>query len=652
MAMSSGISRFFSWYRSPARWLHLIADGLESRRPTNSVAVWGSRKMRFTAPSPFPGRFDPTRHPALLGIMDWLAPSNTATVVTIMGCVQSGKSTVIQLWLGQQIDERPGMFRVVVPDGDSIKSWQANKVEKLFEAVDVFAYLRERTHDREHALGSIEYVGGHLSIRAAGTAQTFAEAAIRNMVLDDTDRYPKTKEGDVVALAKARTATYHLSGGKVLVVSTPTTKDGVINQSWLAGSMRKYWVPCRHCGAFQPLEPHRMVWTPGDYRSVHMVCMYAECRGKVTQREMSAMLQLGEWRASKPEMVGDHESCHMWAALVPYEMYSWEHYARAFEVAETAEAAGNYEKMQTFTNHVLALPYEFASDKRLDEIGKLLLARVKRTPPFVVSELPIRVVTAGADVQKEWIETTVAGFGPGYETWVLNHHQHRGHYTDAENWSDWAEWIISLTPKVRAVCIDGGFQHTSTAAPGLSVSAQLRLLFPLFAEAGIAVWITRGMGGEGPLWPGPRPPMNLPDSNASLVSIRVDFGKDWIYQSIRAWADGLLTTGPNFIHIDNRRSRHFVASLMSERLARKEDHVGKTKYVRRAAKGATEVLDDLVLCRAAVDALAGAIENPVERAQFLALMNPAPTSPSPRPVRESRRARRDDREDQPSDWVP
>lgn len=590
--------------RTACELYELFSKTLLERIPTNDIALWSSQNIEFRPPAPFPGNFDPDRHPAQRELMRLLGPENPAKKFTIRAGSQCGKTLLEIAYLLCEQDERPGDFRVVLPDGESSKSFQTMKFRPVLSSIPAFSYLANRDRDREFRAGGIAFDSGHISFRTAGSKQTFAQDSLRVVVLEDVDRAPPQPEGDIVALAESRTRAYSFSGGRVLIISTPTTEDGTVHQEWLKSSQRQFWVPCPVCGAFQVLEPSRMTWTAGDYSTVRMTCA-ENCGGSFSQTDLMPSLQVGEWRPGKPELVGICEGFYMWDGVVPQEMAPWTDYARAYELAETAEAAGNPKPMQTFVNHRQGLPYRFVSDKRLDEIGSWLARTAAQTPPIDPHSPLMRIHTVGADVQPGWIESLAVGHGRGSEVWVRSHKKHRGSYTDPDHWKAWAQWVVDLDPRPAAVCVDGGWQRRDKDGPGMSVTLQLTALVDFFRQHGVAVWMTIGRASSRikatSIWPASAPePFNMQATGEmGKVVVNVDVGKDRVYGSIAEMYKANKTAGPGVIHLHKELTRGFFASLMSERRARKEDRAGSTRYVKRTPKARTEGLDCLVLTLAA-----------------------------------------------------
>jgi len=95
-----------------------------------------------------------------------------------------------------------------------------------------------------------------LVLTGANSATGLRSMPARYVFLDEVDAYPGDVdgEGDPIALAEARTATFgHRK--KLFLVSTPTIKGlSRIEREYEASDQRRYFVPCPHCGVMQWLQ--------------------------------------------------------------------------------------------------------------------------------------------------------------------------------------------------------------------------------------------------------------------------------------------------------------------------------------------------------------------------------------------------------------
>ena len=117
----------------------------------------------------------------------------------------------------------------------------------------------------------------------------------RYLFLDEVDGYPGDVEGegDPILLAERRSATFQRR--KILLVSTPKTKDlSRIERKYEASDQRRYFVPCPHCHEQQTLELENLRWSEGRPREAEYAC--AHCGALIGERHETWMLEHGEWR--------------------------------------------------------------------------------------------------------------------------------------------------------------------------------------------------------------------------------------------------------------------------------------------------------------------------------------------------------------------
>lgn len=89
---------------------------------------------------------------------------------------------------------------------------------------------------------------------SAGSPSNLAMRAIRIVLLDEIDKYETTKEGDPVALAEERTATFTTNRLSIRACSPTWKETSRIYKSYMEGDQRKPFVECPHCGHSQVLD--------------------------------------------------------------------------------------------------------------------------------------------------------------------------------------------------------------------------------------------------------------------------------------------------------------------------------------------------------------------------------------------------------------
>ena len=214
-----------------------------------------------------------------------------------------------------------------------------NSRQRIDPLIEESAALRSlvrpaRSRDSGNTMLSKEFAGGILIMTGANSAVGLRSIPARYILLDEVDAYPASsdEEGDPVTLAEARSLTF-AHRRKVLLISTPTVKGfSRIEREYEASDMRRYFVPCPHCGTPQVLFFERLKWDKGKPETAAYHC--ASCETPIAEHHKTAMLAAGEWRATgeaqDPTTIGFHLS----ALYSPVGWLSWEAIARAWEAAQ------------------------------------------------------------------------------------------------------------------------------------------------------------------------------------------------------------------------------------------------------------------------------------------------------------------------------
>ena len=403
--------------------------------------------------------------------------------------------------------------------------------------------------------------GSSLSLVGANSPGGFRRITARVVLFDEVDGYPTGgagMEGDQIALGTKRSETFW--NRKIVVGSTPTVKGlSRIDRSWEESDQRRYFVPCPHCGEFQPLEwggpdtPHGFKWDKdeagnGIPESVYYVCRENGC--VIHDVDKPEMVSDGEWRATKS--FNGHAGFHIWAG------YSLFPNAWVNLVAEWLRVKDDPLSRQTFINLVLGECYEDRGDKALNE--EKLVARCEIWP----GEVPdgVAVLTVGVDTQDSRFEIEVVGWGRNEESWSIDYETIEG---DLETPDPWLRLDAHLKRTwyradghgfvAMAVCIDSGGHHTQKVYD----FAKDRL--------GRRVWAIKGesaIGGKrSPVWPAKKPSRKTKASFRPII-LGVNAAKDSVRSRLH-----IEKPGPGYMHFPADRDIGYFAQLTSERSVRK-----------------------------------------------------------------------------------
>lgn len=424
-----------------------------------------------------PGRWKTSRVPYAKEWLDSVADPYVHTVV-LMTSSQVGKSEVLNNICGYFIHHDPCPILLMQPTLDRAKDYSKKRIAPMIRDTPALAAVtsNESSRDSDNTTLSKSFVGGHLLIVGANAASALASNPIRVILADEVDRYPQDvdDEGSPLALAIVRTRTF--TNRKVVITSTPTTKDNSeIESSYEETDKRRYFVPCPHCGKMQTLkfketndgeDTFRLIWEvdPEDDEKVTEVYYACEEGCLIEPHHKLRMLEEGEWISERPHSgkVGFHINAlySVW--------YSWKEIAEDFIKASKQAKSGRPERLKVFVNTTLGETWD-ANNEKSDVTG--LESRAEE----YAAEVPLGVlaITAGVDVQPDRIECEIVGWGMDYESWSLDYQIFYGDTNKPQVWQELKSALSKefeceredargerLIRTIDAACIDSGGHNT------------------------------------------------------------------------------------------------------------------------------------------------------------------------------------------------
>ena len=381
-------------------------QALASLQPPEDLTVseWAERYRVLdakTSGSPGPWRNDKT--PYLVGIMDELCNYETEEVIFVKPTQVGGTETILNS-IGRIIQQDPSPTMVVYPSDTLWESIKKNRIDPMLNASPE---LKRRYHESDSSVSELQFDGMYLVIVGSNSPSQLASRPIRNLFLDEVDKYPgaSKKESDPISLATERTKTFR--NRKIFKTSTPTLMTGHI---WIAmeaaDQIRHYFVPCPHCGEYIELVwqqvkfPNEDGMTYAD-RAEFAVYECQNCHGIITDRHKPEMLRHGEWRTVE-EKTQFPRKVAFWINTLYSPFVRFSEMVKAFLTSKD-----DPDLFQNFTNSWLAEPWE---DTKLKTNADLVLERQTTLPEFIVPKWA-RLLTAGIDVQETSIYYTIRAWG-------------------------------------------------------------------------------------------------------------------------------------------------------------------------------------------------------------------------------------------------
>lgn len=431
-------------------------DGLRLD-PDLSISEWADRyRMLSQKASAEPGRWRTDRTPYLKEIMDCLSPNSGIEKVVFSKGAQVGGTEVGNNFIGYVVHLSPGPIMFVMPTVDGAKRTSKTRLDPMFaDTPELKNIIKDRrSRDASNTTMMKDFKGGVLVLTGANSAIGLRSMPVRYIFLDEIDAYPGDVEGegDPVNLAIKRTSTFNRK--KIFMVSTPTIQGiSRIEAEYENSDMRKYFVPCPHCGSMQVLKWPQIHFTDNDPKTACYVCEYCGCF--IQESEKTAMLEKGQWRATSECKDKKVAGFHLSSLYSPVGWFSWADAVRQFLEAKKSENL-----LKVFVNTVLG---ETWVDKGEAPEWQILFERREDYLRGIVPSGGL-FLTAGADIQKDRIELEVVAWGRNKESWSVDYAILDGDTAKPEVWQKLTEYANKtflhengINMPISKIAIDSGY---------------------------------------------------------------------------------------------------------------------------------------------------------------------------------------------------
>jgi len=443
--------------------------------PDRTIDQWAEQeRYLYSNPTRYKGRWNNSRCPYLVEPMREATNPRVSRILFI-GASQSAKTEFEMNVIGATVQDRPRPIVVVLPKEGSASTLATDRFWPMVRDSPGLATRVGKTSTRKGKETTLEVVfdGGQIAFVSAMTPNDLAMRPAGLLIFEESKSYDTIKEGSPKAIARARTAAF--PDALEVDVTSPHLKDSQLYLDWCQSDQRYFMVPCPHCEQRQRLvwrekredgEFYGVIWDSyvdqetdkrlHDTSTARYRCKY--CLGDWNDSLRVKAVRKGTWEPTNPN--GRFPGFHI-SAIYSSLIKGLHKIVEAF-----VDCGKDPEELKAFFNTKLA---EFWDDvgERIDAIP--LFSRRENYRPDL---LPAKVVflTAGVDVQDDRIECTVVGWGPGEESWVIEHHVIYGNpeLIGAQVWTE-LDLRLAKTYKhptgaslrIWSTCIDSG-HHTQT----------------------------------------------------------------------------------------------------------------------------------------------------------------------------------------------
>lgn len=404
--------------------------------------------------------------------------------VTVLKAARVGYSSLLTGCLGAYVANDPCPVIVLLPTESDCRDFVVSTLDPTFGASPALrgALADEADESGRSTLLHRRFPGGSLRIVAAKSPRNLRARTARILLIDESDAMTMTPEGSPITLAEKRTLSF--PDRKIIQGSTPTDElTSNVWRAWQESDQRVYKVPCPDCGAFFEIVWGCIEWPEGQPDKA--ACRCPHCESLIPERNKAAMVTQGHWEAQRPDVKG-HAGFRLSALVSTLANASWGKLAAEFLAAKKSP-----DTLRVFVNTVLGEIWREAAD----EIDESELAA--RAEPVSLEAIPaeVLVLTAGTDVQRDRLETTVTGWTAEGQMIALAHHVVWGSPDSNETWTELddflkASWKHPLGGSLRidAAAVDAG--------DGETMDKVLAFTKPRLARRVVAI---KGAAGQRPV---------------------------------------------------------------------------------------------------------------------------------------------------------
>lgn len=382
------------------------------------------------------------------------------TVVCMLPA-QYGKSALLEAALFTRIATDPGPMMYVHPTEAKAKDWVRSRIDPLIKANPNIRKLIGNDGTRKtkggaggDALLFKSFPGGSLAVASSNKPEDLAAKSIRDLYLDEVDRFALSsgREGDPLQLALKRTRRF--KNRRIIMASTPTLAGASRIAEWFEkGTKERFNIACPDCCCLQVPTIDQLKWETGKPQTAILEC--SDCGHRITENVRQRLIEAGEWISTAIEPEPGIRSFHTSALTSKYVTLA--------EVAAEFEAAKTVNEQKTFANLTLAEPFDAGADVVADPAE----LEARAVPVFAPYDSDIQFITAGIDLQGNRAEVLFLGHSPKRRV-VLDYHVVPGDPTGMDLWARLDATLKTTFRRkdgavlpIQATFLDSGFStHT------------------------------------------------------------------------------------------------------------------------------------------------------------------------------------------------
>lgn len=434
------------------------------------------------SPREGPFRFDGVEY--IREPLDRLHPDHPCSRVTLRGGAQSAKSSVGQLWVCWSIANHPRGFAIGLPTGGEVIKYNDYKLQPLIDGSPSLKHkvrpLSNKGSEGSNARKKRLFNGATILLFNMGSPAELQMISTGNLILEEVANAPKEvgQRGAPIPQARERQAAYSVVGSKELMVSTPGQRgECVVTTAEEAGDRGRFYGKCPQChGAFR-MEPEGFRCGP-DIARPHFTC--PGCGFPLEDKDRAFWRQDGDrWvpcfrsedpdaNPEPPEFIANDAELRRWQARDREgrepSYYVWQAMCGLISLAKVAGTIADAKTpaaLMSLEQQVFGRAY----DPAVETLDWEDLHRLRE--PFDQAVVPegAEILTGFCDVQGQWLQWGVIGWGPGGEWWVVDRGSIMGDTSGSEPWAELDQVIRRTWPHaaggelgLEAFGIDTGYR--------------------------------------------------------------------------------------------------------------------------------------------------------------------------------------------------
>ncbi|MFM3317172.1 phage terminase large subunit family protein, partial [Klebsiella variicola] len=167
-------------------------------------------------------------------------------IITVMCCTQLMKTALLENLFGYFAHLDPCPILLLQPKEEAAEQFSKERISPLVRVTPVLRKIIGDTKQKssKETILYKSFTGGFLALAGAGSPDNLARRPIRVLLADEVDKYPITREGDPIALAEERTATFGLTWLSVRACSPTVEDESRIADSYEESDQRRASVVC------------------------------------------------------------------------------------------------------------------------------------------------------------------------------------------------------------------------------------------------------------------------------------------------------------------------------------------------------------------------------------------------------------------------